>query len=143
MMNFESPLLTVMKSIICSSCSTARGIDALFVVWTWEAGASWLSSLAASFLKFSEKKNLYFLFHLCCFVLICKSCHCCCKTGQKSDFKKKNTLIFGIVICKGICLHWRKHKAVQYFHTIAFSFCSGLLLFCFRSTCLREEKKDM
>ena len=68
-----------------------------------EAGASWLSSSATSFLKFSEKESLFLS---CSAKVVIFSC--------------------GVWNCKSIdveiCLHWMKHKAVQYFHTIAFCF---------------------
>lgn len=106
-----------------------------------EAGASWLSSPATSFLKFSEKESLFLScsaksYHFSCDVWNCKS------------------------IDMEFCLHWMKHKAVQYFHTIAFCFvlealveenvCAGksngavssLKLVCERRRSLQEEEEE-
>lgn len=105
MMNFELSLPTVMKSILCPSHCTVREVHALYTVWTWEAGASWLSSLAALFLKFSEKNSFIFSVLFC----ICRSFHL---------YHEKYELL-----CGEISLHWMKHKAIQYFHTIYVQIC--------------------
>lgn len=112
----------------CSLCCVDLG--------SWSQPAELLSCFVPQILR----ENLYIFF--ICVVLSCsaKVVIFVAKQGRRLTLEK-HTLTLGIVICKGICLHWRKHKVVQYFHTIAFSFCSDLLLFCFRSTCLRTKKK--